>query len=182
MKRNKTASADTKMRTKWFSTLPYRTSRAALESLSFPFDTSGIPDKTMQAIVDEARAEAEADPEGFIFQAAVRDAAIRHGIPFKHKSSGWRTTDKSCNQRCRIHTVGDGRTLAYEYEQDTPAGKAHALISVHDYDFRSEKFAADYLAPYGYKNIRQVRAVYGIAWEQIVAECIFETDMEEFVE
>jgi hypothetical protein len=168
---------------RWFGRAPFRTSRAALGSLSFPFDASGVTDETMQAIVDEAKTEAEAacDPDGFTFQAGVIDAAKRHGVPFKKEISDWTVTDASCNQRCRIHVVDNGHALAYEYEQDTDVGKAEALITVGDYDYQGEKFAADYLLPFGYENIAAVRSIYGVGWEQIVAECIFETDLYEFI-
>ncbi len=163
---------------KWFGDLPFRTRRAALESISFPFDTSGTSDETMQAIVDEAKAEANLGTvhECFSFEAAVRDAAIRHGIPFKSRTSDWRVTDDSCNQRFRIHVREDGKTLEYEYEQDTEFETVSDTIVVQDYDYRSEDFASTYLLPYGYKDIQYVRSIYGVGWEQIVAECIFETD------
>lgn len=163
---------------RWFGELPFRTRRAALESITFPFDTSGTSDETMLAIVNEAASEAKVTgtPGDFTFQAAVRDAAIRHGIPFKHKTSDWIVTDPDCNQRCRIRVTADGRKLAYEYEQDGPEGKASAEIVVQDEDYRSESFVRQYLRPYGYDSIEKVRAIYGCGWEQIVAECIFETE------
>ena len=161
---------------KYFGKVPYRISRNSLGALSFPFDASRVSNKTMQAVVDEARAETEsASVVGLTFWAAVRDAAIRHGIPFKHRMSEWMVTDAGCNQRCRFRVANDGRTVAYEYEQ----GDASAEIIVRDEDYLSEDFVGKYLNPYGYRDIPHVRSIYGDGWEQIVAECIFETDFLE---
>ena len=188
-KRNKTSHPKTRNLSrlperiaKWFGEPPFHVRRETLEMMPFAFDTKTTSDETMQAIADEAKAEGASDPDSHAFEAAVRDAAVRHGVPFRHKTSKWEVTDPDCNQRCRIHVREDGRTLAYEYEQDTPEGKASAEIVVQDEDINSEDFAKVYLQPYGYDNLHAVRSIYGSDWEQIVAECIFETDIDEFIQ
>lgn len=88
----------------------------------------------------------------------------------------WTVTDPSCDQRCRIIPT-TFRTRMFEYAQD----KAFAEIDPEDYIHKAG-FAETYLKPFGYGSIEDVKKRYGKDWDQICAECIFETDMSDFID
>lgn len=91
----------------------------------------------------------------------------------------WVVTDPACDQRCRVQRFEDG--CIYEYAQLTEHGYVGGEIDVEDYIHDSD-FAKDYLMPYGYKSIEALKDVYGKNWEQICAECIFETDLNDYID
>ena len=91
----------------------------------------------------------------------------------------WVVTDPDCDQRCRVRRFEDG--CVYEYAQLTEHGYVAGKIDVEDY-IHDSNFAKDYLMPYGYRSVEALKDVYGENWEQICAECIFETDINEFIE
>lgn len=93
------------------------------------------------------------------------------------KQSIWITTDPSCLQRCRIVTYEDGHT-EYLYQQRYAGQTVTAQINPADY---MPVDAGKYLKPYGYNDVDHLKAVYGSSWEMILAECIFETDIDEYV-
>jgi len=51
-----------------------------------------------------------------------------------------------------------------------------ATIDIREY---TDKEIASYIKPYGY-TLKNIKEIYPIEWEQIIAECIFETDLLEF--
>lgn len=164
----------------------FNVQRANLAALTFPFDVQNISDTLMQEIVDEA--EKRVPDEEFInrpsfFMACLREVAIEKGIPFAKEVSDWITTDQDCKQRCRIHVLNDNKGKpcpVFEYEQTIDGQKGSATINVFDY-IDEKDFVEDYLKPYGYTSVNHVKSIYGQGWEQIIAECIFETDFNEFV-
>lgn len=93
------------------------------------------------------------------------------------KQSIWITTDPSCRQRCRIVTFEDGHK-EYLYQQNYNGRTVTAQINPGDYP---EKELGDYLHPYGYNDTDHLKAIYGNNWEMVLAECIFETDINEFL-
>lgn len=51
----------------------------------------------------------------------------------------------------------------------------HDTITVNEHDARTSRFIEEYLKPYGYSGIDELRVIYREAWPQSVADCIFET-------
>lgn len=96
------------------------------------------------------------------------------------KVSNWYVTDPSCNQRFRTWTYEDGHK-EFQYRQDCEElGKtAEATINLADY---AEENLDNYVIPFGYDNVEEVKKIYGKEWEHIVAECIFETDIFDFLD
>ena len=163
---------------KGFRSGPFKATRAALMVSGLPgLDAESVGDSLMQELVDEAAAETGGFPGGaaylrLYFEAALREAAIRHGVPYVCKVTGWVVTDPDCGQRCRAHVLDDGKTVRYEYQQDDAGVEAD--ICVRQLDYMDEKFAEDYLRVYGYESVDHVKTLYGAGWEQILAECFFE--------
>lgn len=56
------------------------------------------------------------------------------------------------------------------------------VICVDDYEINSQDFAEQYLLPYSYESVEEVRELYGLQAEQVIAECIFETNSWEYDE
>lgn len=100
----------------------------------------------------------------------------------EHKGR-WKVTDPSCGQRCRridgLSATGKPVVL-YEFEQTMDGLFGSAVINLEDYA-GEEDFATKYLLPYGYDSIERMKDLYGDAWRQVAAECVFETDFYEFV-
>lgn len=158
---------------------PFRATRADLALMTVPFEVSGISDETMQAIVDEAATAVGDTPEAYavlLFNEELRQAALRHGIPYKYKETPWIVTDDSCNQRFRARVLPDGKTLEYEYEQDGLDGKESMTITAADV-LKEKDYVDTYLSPYGYKSISEMKQIYGSSWEHILAECYFEVEI-----
>mgnify|MGYP000021296142 FL=1 len=96
------------------------------------------------------------------------------------KPDEWILTDDDCAQYLR--SIGnahyEGWMLAEVADDDT-CEVHHVFINLEDYEIDSEDFEAEYLNPYGYANLEDVCSQYGDEWEQIVVECIMETELFE---
>ena len=92
----------------------------------------------------------------------------------------WILTDDDCAQYLRRtgNVNYEGWMLAEVADDDT-CEVHHAFISLADYDLSSEDFEAEYLNPYDYTNLEDVYSQYGDECEQIVVECIMETELFE---
>ena len=95
--------------------------------------------------------------------------------------SDWKITDPDTAQRCRVLSYPDGHK-EFEFEQGKPI---RAFINVTETlaalntPEELENFVETYLCPYGYASLEDVKRTFGDDWEQIVAECVFETDIFE---
>lgn len=90
----------------------------------------------------------------------------------------WTLTDDETFQHIRF--LGDRR-----YECIDSGEKLNGLcfvcrrtINLNDYEMDGS-FFEEYLQPYDYASLESLRAEYGDAADQIIAECIFETEMWE---
>lgn len=92
----------------------------------------------------------------------------------------WILTDDDCAQYLRRtgNVNYEGWMLAEVADDDT-CEVHHAFINLEDYEIDSEDFEAEYLNPYGYANLEDVCSQYEDEWEQIVVECIMETELFE---
>lgn len=97
------------------------------------------------------------------------------------EKSEWKVTDPDTAQRCRVLTYPNGRK-EFEFEQGKPLRafiNVAETIAAADTPEELEDFVKTYLHPFGYTGLEDVKEKYGDDWEQIVAECIFETDIFE---
>lgn len=92
----------------------------------------------------------------------------------------WILTDDDCAQYLRRtgNVNYEGWMLAEVADDDT-CEVHHAFINLEDYEIDSEDFEAEYLNPYDYTNLEDVYSQYGDELEQIVVECIMETELFE---
>lgn len=95
--------------------------------------------------------------------------------------SAWICTDSNCSQYVRriFPDHDEGRIYEVIMQFLLPNDKhvvVDQVIDLGSYDTRSSDFAERYLKPYGYDSIQMVSEVYHQDANQIIAECIAETD------
>lgn len=93
------------------------------------------------------------------------------------KLGQWILTDSDCVQYMR-HIEGsywEGWMVVEIVEREIWR-VYHGVIDLDRYNMNSEEFVDEYLNPYGYADVDEVRSLYGTDYEQILAECILETD------
>ena len=78
------------------------------------------------------------------------------------------------------------RELAYEFYQITHVKEddyavIHGKVYLDDKDVNSVRFQKDYLAPYSYNSIADLKLEYREAWARVAAECVFETDFLDYI-
>ncbi len=81
----------------------------------------------------------------------------------------WTCTDPDTGQYCRIRTLPDGHR-EYDYEEMRDGVKITDTIDV---SLMTPKEIQEAISGY-YKDLDEVKQIYGDDWEQIVAECEFE--------
>lgn len=92
----------------------------------------------------------------------------------------WILTDDDCAQYLRrTSNVNYEGWMLTEVSDDGTCEVHHAFISLADYELFSEEFDAEYLNPYDYANIEDLYSQYWDEWDQIVVECIMETELFE---
>lgn len=96
------------------------------------------------------------------------------------KPDEWILTDDDCAQYVR--SIGNANYEGWmltEVADDGTCEAHHVFINLEDYELDSEEFEAEYLNPYDYASLEDVCSQYEEAWEQIVVECIMETEIFE---
>lgn len=159
----------------------YSFNRAALELMPVPLDHSAVSDGTMQAIIDDAATETETQRKAgggkwFYINAAILTSARAHGVPYAGSEGPWEVSDPDCGQRWRWRVRPDGRTVEYEFEQPSGITSVSQVILI-DEVMKDKDFEADYIQPFGFRSLEHMKEIYGMAWERMLAEYVFETDV-----
>ena len=92
----------------------------------------------------------------------------------------WVVTDPSCDQRRRTLQYDDGSEYEFTQKDDLTGERIRATINLDEYT-DNPKFVSTYLLPYGYPGIDYLKEEFGDDWEAIAAECVFETDINEYL-
>ncbi len=93
-------------------------------------------------------------------------------------TAGWILTDSDTGQHVR--PLGDRRFECIDMgmKQNGTCYVSRRTIDLSDYEL-DEDFCKTYLKPYDYDSVQDVQAQYGDAADQIMVECIFETEIWE---
>ncbi len=93
-------------------------------------------------------------------------------------TAGWILTDSDTDQH--IRPLGDRRFECIDMgmRQSGTCYVSRRTIDLNDYEL-DEDFCETYLKPYDYDSVQDVQEQYGDAADQIMVECIFETEMWE---
>lgn len=93
-------------------------------------------------------------------------------------TAGWILTDGDTGQHVR--PLGDRRFECIDMgmKHSGTCYVSRRTIDLNDYDL-DEDFCATYLKSYSYDSVQDVQEQYGDAADQIMVECIFETEMWE---
>lgn len=86
----------------------------------------------------------------------------------------WILTDDDSFQHVCQHT---NHVFALIQIADLTGDVYGVYIGIISLDEYSEEDILSYLHDYDYESVDQLKDVYGDSWPQIVAECIFETDL-----
>lgn len=103
--------------------------------------------------------------------------SLEEAITDYDKSDGWLTSDCDCRQKFK--KLDENRYLYREDRISNPETKEtyvyESLMDFSDYDEDDlEKGVKAY-----YKNLDEVKSIYGDDWKQIVLECIFEQELSD---
>ncbi len=93
---------------------------------------------------------------------------LRNCTPFQ-------VTDPDCGQKCRIHIFEDDGHREFEYEQTEDGKTKSDTINPGN---MSEKEMEEAISGY-YDSLEEVKLLYGRDWDQIVAECNFEKELDD---
>lgn len=95
------------------------------------------------------------------------------------ENNGWFLTDSDC---CQYARKNDGLYRSYDFVQITGAGDMfYVYVDCVDLESYPEEDILYAINAYGYESIEDVISTYGDDAYQIIAECIFETNVGEGV-
>lgn len=98
----------------------------------------------------------------------------QESVTVNDEEDGWKVSDPSCRQKFK--KLDENRYLYREDRISNPETKeTYVYESVMDFSDYDEDDLEKGVEAY-YKNLDEVKSIYGDDWKQIVLECIFEQD------
>jgi hypothetical protein len=109
-------------------------------------------------------------------QIGKKDAdSLEEAIGVYDDEDGWRISDPDCRQKFK--KIDENRFLYREDRISNPETKEmYVYESMMDFDDYNEDDLEKGVKSY-YKNLDEVKSIYGNDWKQIVLECIFEQEI-----
>ena len=94
------------------------------------------------------------------------------------KQRVWQLTDDDCSQyRRSLDRWSYELYQIAEIADDGTCQVFNRIVRLVWYNLNDDDFAQDYLMPYSYESVEQLKELYGDDYLGIAAECIFETEL-----
>lgn len=98
--------------------------------------------------------------------------SLEEAIDDYDKKNGWYYSDRDCRQKFKI--IDENRFLYREDRINNPETKeTYVYQELMDFDDYTDDDLEEGVKSY-YKNLDEVKSIYGDDWKQIALECIFE--------
>lgn len=100
------------------------------------------------------------------------------GCCMSQPKTAWQLTDDACSQYRRSFDRWSYELYQIaEVADDGTCQVFNRIVQLLWYNLNDDDFAQDYLMPYSYESVEQLKELYGDDYLGIAAECIFETEL-----